>query len=43
LLRLYFVKLLCACNFSLPSGDTEGVYQWEVQTPNGWASYWEAS
>jgi hypothetical protein len=36
LLRLYLVKLLCAGSFSLPSGDAEGGYQWEVQTPDGW-------
>jgi hypothetical protein len=23
-------ELLCACSFSLPSGDAEGGYQWEV-------------
>jgi hypothetical protein len=43
LFRLYLVKLLCAGSFSLPSGDAECGYKWEVQTPDGWALYWEAS
>jgi hypothetical protein len=42
LLKFYLVKLLCAGSFSLPSGDADGGYQWEVQTPNSWAPYWEA-
>jgi hypothetical protein len=41
LLRLCLIKLLCTGSFSLPSGDAEGGYQW-VQTPDGWALYWEA-
>jgi hypothetical protein len=32
---LCLVKLLCPGSFSLPSGDAEGGYQWEVQTPDG--------
>jgi hypothetical protein len=39
---LYLVKLLCVCIFSLPSGDADDNYQWEVQTPDGWVPYWEA-
>jgi hypothetical protein len=27
---------------SLSSGDAEGDCQWEVQTPDGCTSYWEA-
>jgi hypothetical protein len=33
---------LCPCSFSFPSGDAEGGYQWEVQTPDDWTSYWKA-
>jgi hypothetical protein len=33
---------MCVGSFSLPSGDDEGGYQWEVQTPDGWTLYWEA-
>jgi hypothetical protein len=35
------LNYLCAVSFSLPSGDAEGGYQWEVQTPDGWTPYWE--
>jgi hypothetical protein len=41
LLRSYLVELLYAGSFSLLSGDSEGSYQWEVQTPDGWTPYWE--
>jgi hypothetical protein len=43
LLRLCLIKLLCVVTFPLPSSDAEGSYQWEVQTPDGWAPYWQAS
>jgi hypothetical protein len=32
-----------AGSFSLPSGDVRDGYQWEVQTPDSWTSYWEVS
>jgi hypothetical protein len=32
---LCLAKLLCTGSFSLPYGDAEGSYQWEVQTPDG--------
>jgi hypothetical protein len=34
---------MCTCSFSLPSGDAEGGYQWEVQTLDGWTLYWKVS
>jgi hypothetical protein len=40
--NLCLVEFLCAASFSLPSGDAEGGYQWEVHTADGWAPYWEA-
>jgi hypothetical protein len=42
LFRLCPIKLFCAGTFSFLSGDAEGGYQWEVQTPDGWTPYWEA-
>jgi hypothetical protein len=33
---------LCAGSSSLPSGDAEGGYQWEVQTQDSWILNWEA-
>jgi hypothetical protein len=37
------LNYLCACNFSLLCDDAEDGYQWEIQTPDGCTSYWEAS
>jgi hypothetical protein len=39
---LCLVELLCVDSFSLLFDDAEHDYQWEVQTPDGWTSYWEA-
>jgi hypothetical protein len=41
LLKLCFVDSLCAGSSPLPYDDAEGSYQWEVQTPDSWAFYWE--
>jgi hypothetical protein len=30
MLRLCLVNLLCAGSLSLPSGDAEGSYKWEI-------------
>jgi hypothetical protein len=39
--------LLISCvhviSLSLSSGDVDGGYLWEVQTPHGWTPYWDPS
>jgi hypothetical protein len=36
------VFILCTGENLHPSGDVDEGYQWEIQTDEGWVSYWDS-